>query len=69
LEELQKREQFRLQMKEQMETEMRQFFDMKMQKEHMLKQSKRQFATNHYQDVINQGNHHKRLSSIKMAKA
>jgi hypothetical protein len=56
-------------MKEQMETEMRQFFDMKMQKEHMLKQSKRQFATNHYQDVINQGNHHKRLSSIKMAKS
>lgn len=55
-------------MKEQMEQEMRQFFDMKIQKEHALRQAKQQFSASHYQEIMHQSNHRRKLSSIKIAK-
>jgi hypothetical protein len=48
---------------------MRQFFDMKIQRENDLKQAKRHFSSNHYQEIIHQNTHNRKLSSLKHQKA
>ena len=52
-----------------MEQEMRQFFDMKIQRENLNRQAKRQFSSNHYQEIMQQNSHQRKLSSIKQIKA